>query len=533
MKRADRIIQFVTGPFVDHALLFALLLFAFNGLWVKSLVMDHEYGRAVAAVANGVILVYLIVFALSFSTRIRRIVAPVLLFLFLVHSVVDEVCFLVMRAHLNVVFWQTILATNFSETKEFIQTYMNASMFIGGFLFFGFFAVLYYLAEYKKNWVLKGRWLRVSRWAFILLIAVSFAEMARPTIMFNFCIPELSYFAGRFSLEKLNAVLNEGKIDLKKSMLVPELEKVGDSAPQKFVVVIGESYSKSHCGLYGYEKETTPKLRTLQNDSLLAVFNNVRSSDVHTTAVFKTFLNTYGEDDKDSLAWYEAFHLIKFLEMIGFRANWVSAQMNNSFFESVQDKNAQLCDSVVYVDARENPYDGSVLRYVFNGPEKESVFYHLMGQHTAYEKRYSADKRIFSEKDYAAYPENQRSTLAHFDNATLYNDSIVYELMSSYKDDDAIVFYFPDHGQDLYDADSAYAGHGRDGISESFAAAQYIPFVVYMSPVYKEKHPDEVTRIFASVDKEFVTDDFAYSIIDLLGYKFAKNDKVSRRSLFN
>lgn len=46
-------------------------------------------------------------------------------------------------------------------------------------------------------------------------------------------------------------------------------------------------------------------------------------------------------------------------------------------------------------------------------------------------------------------------------------------------------------------------------------------------------HPEVYNGILKAVDEEFNTEDFIYSIMDVAGLRFKKNDDVEKYSFFN
>jgi len=57
-----------------------------------------------------------------------------------------------------------------------------------------------------------------------------------------------------------------------------------------------------------------------------------------------------------------------------------------------------------------------------------------------------------------------------------------------------------------------------------------IPFMIYTSPLYKEKHPEMVERIKANQNRKFRTDDLIYTIMDIAGCDF-EDGSVKKYSL--
>ena len=81
--------------------------------------------------------------------------------------------------------------------------------------------------------------------------------------------------------------------------------------------------------------------------------------------------------------------------------------------------------------------------------------FHLLGQHVAYRDRYPHKRTHFYASDYEERrPElsaKQRKMVSYYDNAVLYNDSIVDAICHRFDNQDAIVIYMPDHGEECYE----------------------------------------------------------------------------------
>jgi heptose-I-phosphate ethanolaminephosphotransferase len=122
--------------------------------------------------------------------------------------------------------------------------------------------------------------------------------------------------------------------------------------------------------------------------------------------------------------------------------------------------------------------------------------------------------------------------MADYDNAVLYGDWIVSELMRSFSDKEAIVFFFPDHALDIYDSDPSYVGHTRPTNPQSVQAGLQIPFLVYTTASYREHFLDKNARLIKSVDKPYNTEDLVYTIMDLANASFADDPSLAEeRSL--
>ena len=88
------------------------------------------------------------------------------------------------------------------------------------------------------------------------------------------------------------------------------------------------------------------------------------------------------------------------------------------------------------------------------------ILFHLMGQHVNYRQRYPKGRGMFRADDYKdRRPElnhYQRRVLSEYDNATLYNDSIVDQIVRRFDNEDAIVIYVPDHGEECFEGSRGF-----------------------------------------------------------------------------
>lgn len=118
--------------------------------------------------------------------------------------------------------------------------------------------------------------------------------------------------------------------------------------------------------------------------------------------------------------------------------------------------------------------------------------------------------------------------VADYDNSTLYNDSVINAIISSFEDDNAVIFYFSDHGEEVYDARD-YMGHG--GTSPCLHYQVEIPFMIWMSEKYKSAHPTIVENLRTNREKPYTTDDVAHTILDMAGISCPQF--VPQRSIAN
>lgn len=417
-----------------------------------------------------------------------------------------------------------ILGTNSNEAAEFISSFIPFSLILLICLSFIAFIIFYKLVKNLNYHISLG--VQYCLLSFVFLGLISFIVVSNK----NF---------GNVSITKIYTFLNASKpIDLENYKVHPVLKITKKRRPKDIVMIIGESFSKSHSSLYGYEKMTNPKLSSLRSDSLLYVFDNVTSPALNTIPVFQSLMSTYKPEYADSINWYECLTLQELLKESGYFTYWISNQSQKGFHDNVIAKYASLCDKSVFVGNRfaamgkkdlDEIIIDSIIKYKRHSRNNEYCFYfiHLMGSHPKFENRFSEKFNKFKEKDYLSYIPNQRETLAAYDNSILYNDSVVYEIMDLYKDEEAIVFYFSDHALDIYDSRNDYVGHARYNDEKSVKAGLSIPFFVYMSPLYKEEYMNEKNKFIRNRSMKYRTDDMIYTIMDLIGVQIDGNNYKS------
>ena len=109
--------------------------------------------------------------------------------------------------------------------------------------------------------------------------------------------------------------------------------------------------------------------------------------------------------------------------------------------------------------------------------------------------------------------------------------------MDLFKESESIVIYLPDHGQVMFrnKKDPDYYAHGRKQDPIDYALWIDIPFFIYASPLYQERHPDMMERIKKRQEKpkSWNSDDLPYFIMDLIGVTAINGEDVANKSVLN
>ena len=305
------------------------------------------------------------------------------------------------------------------------------------------------------------------------------------------------------------------------------------------VLIIGESYSRSHCQLYGYDVKDTPRQRKLERRGLLTKFDDVVSCWNLTSFVFKNVLSMHVVGEKGEWCDYPLFP--ELFRKAGYKVTFLTNQFLPEAKQAVYDfsggfflNNPTLSKAQFDVRNSElHPFDDGLLadydRFLKDGKidlkGHNLIIFHLIGQHVSYNTRYPRDRRKFTADDYVErrpdISNNRRrlNMIANYDNACLYNDSIVDQIVKRFANQNAIVIYMPDHGEEIYEP-------GRNIVCRNHSAevdwplAHYefeVPFWIYCSHRYALTHPEVFKAVKDASDKRFMTDALPHMLVWLAG----------------
>ena len=301
------------------------------------------------------------------------------------------------------------------------------------------------------------------------------------------------------------------------------------------VLVIGETYIKRHCGLYGYTLNTTPGLSRERDRGRLWVFDDVVSPYNYTSSSLKNalFCNSIGHGER----WSQTPSLYAVMRRAGFEVIMWDNQLN--YFKGAlfsfalngllyNDTMRRACYTAVADSCFD--YDEQLVDDYLSNPwhrrpsAARLVTFHLMGQHFKASERYPHGGQwdhFTADSVRAQHPwltPERRAEIAEYDNATRYNDHVLGRIIDAYRDQNAVVIYFADHGEEVYDwRDFA----GRDESSNKPAGAivhqNSVPMMVWCSDRYVALHPDVPARLERGRHHRFMHDNLCQVIFTLAG----------------
>ena len=281
------------------------------------------------------------------------------------------------------------------------------------------------------------------------------------------------------------------------------------------VVVIGESFSRYHSSLYGYRLRTNPLLERRRDEEGMVMVTDVITRADQTHEAMRSVFST------DSLGL--GFGSCPLFPVLFRKAGYKTFLWDNQYLigggiSFLADKEL----SEILYDCRNEesfPLDGPFIETLpdVTNLRKTLFIIHLEGQHFFYPDRYEKMPQMFTAADYdSRYAASERAVMADYDNATLYNDRVVDRLLEMFGSTETILLYFTDHGEEVYEnGNGSVYGHTNVLKSPDLRYQIHIPFMIWMSPSYRERHPETCKKIEEVKDYPMITDDVSHLLLDL------------------
>lgn len=303
-----------------------------------------------------------------------------------------------------------------------------------------------------------------------------------------------------------------------------------DFTSKKIVLILGESFNKYHSSLYGYTLQTNSLIERERNN--LYVMTDVVSPHNATSKCLRK-LFSFSNQDSD-VYWADTPLFPALYKAAGFKvallSNQESKESSNNLWNSIN--NCLVSEETIpyqydYINKQVYNLDMELVKEYESklvdvwASVPQLVIFHLNGQHVNYNERYPEQNVAYNFKDYQARTdlnEAQKEVVMHYDNATHYNDKVVSSIIDLFRNEDAVIIYLSDHGDEVYDYRDHFGRSHEPIITLGRAKYQYeVPFMIWVSDTYKENHPILIDKIASAVDKPFMTDDIPHLMLDLAG----------------
>ena len=426
-----------------------------------------------------------------------------------------------------------ILETNEKETIEFIKMYVTLPEIVGLIVLV---AAIVFAAK-KNLWSKFHFETKLIAPVFNAVMILSFVVAVPTAVCYSNFVSEEMLPIQRLTNATITAVNNMRAYHRLANKITNDVKITENNSEIKNIVfILGESTNRNHMHLYGYYLPNTPYLDEMSANGDIAVFRDIISPHSTTVAVLSELFTFC--DHESERPWYDYNNLIDIMNAAGYKTHWLSNQESSGSWGSVAQVYADHSTVHEFTRLRDSMEDTGILdeelfplldnAMAERTGDKNFFVLHLMGGHGLYYNRYPYSFNKFTGKDIKLNVSEQfKSVVAEYDNALLYNDYVVKSIIDRFKDEEAIVFYVPDHGEAVYDEGSV-SGHIEENPNRHMIE---IPMIVWASDAFKAKYPEKWKAVMEAVNRPYMTDDMIHTMLDVADVK--TEDYNPKKSVIN
>ena len=283
------------------------------------------------------------------------------------------------------------------------------------------------------------------------------------------------------------------------------------TAPEVYVMVVGETARTHNFSLYGYPRNTNPLLSKTPG---IKAFPNVTTQSNTTHKSVPMLLSAASAEDFERL-FHEKGILAAFKEA-GFHTVFISNQLPNHSFIDFLGEQADEYYFLKKEDASQgNHYDEDLLQKLDEilpmADASSSAHYryrklfvvlHSYGSHFNYQERYPRSFAYFKPDSRSeAKSENRRDLLNAYDNTIRYTDYILHGIIERlqkwegvqtktdgvYDQPTSAMLYTSDHGENIFDDERSLFLHAAPKASDY---ELHVPFIIWTSAGFSKQYPD-------------------------------------------
>ncbi len=533
-------VGFVTAYFIRHHLTRAAvhLWITIGFLWLLSLIVPYLSTQTDVVLdmsdMSGELSapLYLFISCLSAAwilpgkwRMIARIACVVLMLLYVGIQFTYVGYYFITHSLISINMLLALAQTNLAETKEYIDVNIPYAELILGTLAI---LILAWLIFHSSRFSFNGR-LPVSRkawWAMALLFFVNVGLCCLSIGATRLAHVYYETYETLSSFSDFQTMVEKRRhMSIKDRVLAAQLKAAPDGV---YVLIIGESLTRDHMGVYGYHRNTTPFQTEAAADSHYTFFNHAYSCYTQTVQVLTEALTEKNQYNDMELV--DAYSIIDMARQAGFHTTWISNQSRYGVWDTPIGAIGSACDDQYWInqyvgtDVVTKDFDTALIPYLRKVDPKnrrQLVVVHLMGSHVSYWDRYPSE--------FYHWPESmgkERSTADvmndEYDNSVLFNDYVVESIMNeavNYMKADSVL-YFSDHGEQVTER----PGHNADQFDYTMV---HIPFWIYTSDDYQRSHPRTLKTMWERRNMPFTNDMLYDTFMGLMGLTATRYDEKS------
>lgn len=478
-------------------------------IWALSLIM-------------GITVLRLIYFKRTTINLLKNSGLSTLLFLLLLIPLLNVMNFLRFDKGLAQYDYYAIFQTNWTEAFQYATT--NSNYAVTSLTAYVLLALVLYLFDLSHKRITVSPKLRLALLLAALIGMISFpvsTSISDAAIAFSTYRSELAGFiALQDSLTQKSTTLGA----------------TTNAQNELHIVVIGESHNKHHMSLYGYHRNTTPRLDALAKQGEIIVMDEAIAHHTHTHPVLELSLSSANLYNQRRFK--NSHTIINLLNAADYKTTWLSNQIKIGAWDNHVSLIAMGCDNEYFLNKNigttftSMSYDEIVLNNLKSIIEKEDarnhvIFIHIMGSHGNYGDRWPENREKFQNPTKGQFGNFNTWIVDDYDNSIYYNDSILTEIiavLNKAPQSKKSLVYFADHSEEVSRGD----GH-------SMALFDYemteIPMFWWFSEGYKQTYPQRVEHLNQNKFKVFTNDLIYDQVAEIASIDGAESE--ARLNLFN
>lgn len=288
-----------------------------------------------------------------------------------------------------------------------------------------------------------------------------------------------------------------------------------DSIRPTVVFVLGESLRADHLPQNGYHRNTTPRLTRERN---IISFPNIHTEATYTHVGVPIIMTRTDSLNPDYPFTSQSF--VTLFKNAGYETAWFANQDLGSSYTYF----AHECDELVYCNAGKPLYyygswlDSDIMpefaEWMGKSDAPKLAILHTIGSHWWYKSHYTSGQSLFlpdpRHKDIADLSDTE--LINGYDNTIVATDDFLYQVISSLRADNAVVFYLSDHGEAL--------GEGGKYLHGIEAPAVHNPAcLIWYSDSYGRTYPARIASLRKNALMSADVTAAFHTILDLANFK--------------
>jgi len=266
------------------------------------------------------------------------------------------------------------------------------------------------------------------------------------------------------------------------------------------IFIIGETTRWDHMGIFGYERNTTPKLAQEKN---LAAFRGY-SCDTATKLSLRCMFVRQGGADENPQRTLKEQNIFAVLKQLGFASDLYAMQSEMWFYSNTMADNISYREQIGAEPRNRGKHvddmlllDETNIALQNNPTGKHLIVLHTKGSHYNYVQRYPRSYAQWTPECVGIDKECSKQELINaYDNSVTYVDSFISKVIDQVRDKKAIVFYAADHGESINEHEHLHGTPRNMAPPEQFR----VPMMVWMSDKYLES--PEKAKMFAQLKQQ-------------------------------